>query len=129
GFPSLRKTDGLGTAGFDDTMVLDRSEPAIEPVKPVHPAEAWLPISGVVPEMATPRQPSGSFGRAVNIHLDKRVPLLPHAVDISVVEQYHRLRTKIQQQHAVKPIRSLMVASPGPGEGKTLTVMNLGLSF
>jgi protein-tyrosine kinase len=65
----------------------------------------------------------------MQVHLDRRTPLMPHTVDASVVEQYRKLRTKIQQQHAIKPIRSLLVASPGPGEGKTLTVMNLGLSF
>jgi capsular exopolysaccharide synthesis family protein len=45
------------------------------------------------------------------------------------VEQYRRLRTKIQQQHAVRPIRSLLVASPGPAEGKTVTALNVAFSF
>ena len=33
------------------------------------------------------------------------------------------------QQHAVKPFRSLLVTSPNPGEGKSVTALNLGLSF
>jgi capsular exopolysaccharide synthesis family protein len=45
------------------------------------------------------------------------------------LEQYRRLRTKLQQQHEIQPIRSLLVASPGPGEGKTVTIMNMALSF
>lgn len=55
--------------------------------------------------------------------------LISNAVDPLVLEQYRRLRTKIIQQHAIKPFRSLIVTSPNPGEGKSVTVLNLALSF
>lgn len=63
------------------------------------------------------------------ISFDPNARLITQAVDAAVVEHYRRLRTKILQQHAVKPFKSLLVASPSPQEGKTLTVLNLGLSF
>lgn len=73
--------------------------------------------------------PEGFFGSHADITLDQTARLIPHAVDHSVVEHYRRLRTKIMQQHASKPFRSLLVTSPNPGEGKSVTVLNLGLSF
>ncbi len=45
------------------------------------------------------------------------------------MEHYRRLRTKIIQEQEKKPFRTLMVTSPGPQDGKTVTVLNLGLSF
>jgi capsular exopolysaccharide synthesis family protein len=49
-------------------------------------------------------------------------------VDQAIVEHYRRLRTKLIQQQSAKPFRSLMVTSASPQEGKTVTVLNLGLS-
>jgi capsular exopolysaccharide synthesis family protein len=61
--------------------------------------------------------------------LDPNARLIPFAIDSGVVEHYRRLRTKILQQQEIKPFRTLVVTSAGPQEGKTVTVMNLGLSF
>lgn len=61
--------------------------------------------------------------------LDRNARLIPFAIDSGVVEHYRRLRTKILQQQDVKPFRTLVVTSAGPQEGKTVTVMNLALSF
>lgn len=69
------------------------------------------------------------FDKTVTVQLDKKSALITNTMDGSIVEHYRRLRTKIQQQHATKPIRSLLVASPGSGDGKTVTVMNLALSY
>jgi capsular exopolysaccharide synthesis family protein len=61
--------------------------------------------------------------------LDRNARLIPFAMDAGVVEHYRRLRTKILQQQEVKPFRTLVVTSAGPQEGKTVTVLNLALSF
>ena len=74
-------------------------------------------------------EPGGFRETTIDTKLDRKIPLIPHTLDNSVVEQYRRLRTKIQQQHAKQPIHSLLVASPGQGEGKTVTTFNLALSF
>ncbi len=46
-----------------------------------------------------------------------------------VSESYRRLRTNIQFARLDKPIKSLVVSSPGPSEGKTTTVANLAITL
>jgi capsular exopolysaccharide synthesis family protein len=133
--PSSGHTDTAGTSGLD-FPVLDAAEiiasPAVE--RPAdEPPDPELPRLDMSPEdlfdtFAAPQQ-NGFSGKTVRVLLDKKEPLIPHTSDRAIVERYRRLRTKIQQQSAVTPIKSLLVASPGPGEGKTVTAVNLALSF
>jgi non-specific protein-tyrosine kinase len=44
-----------------------------------------------------------------------------------IVESYRLLRTNIQYASLDKPLRTLMVTSPGPREGKTVTAANLAV--
>lgn len=46
-----------------------------------------------------------------------------------ITEQYRTIRTNIQFSAVDIPIRSLMVTSSGPGEGKSTTVSNLAVVF
>ena len=71
----------------------------------------------------------GSWGVSTNASFEERARLIPHAMDSAVVERYRRLRTKIVQIREKEPFRSLLVTSANPQEGKTVTVLNLGLSF
>src|SRR4029079_91087 len=71
----------------------------------------------------------GSFATSIETAMDPRAHLIPHAVSAVIAEHYRRLRSKILQQQAEKPFRSLVVTSACPQEGKTVTVLNLGLSF
>jgi capsular exopolysaccharide synthesis family protein len=88
------------------------------------PQEALFDLlSGVQPPPSRPPTPK------VQIAFDPRARLITNAADSVVTEYYRRLRTKILQQQATKPFRSLLVVSPSPQEGKTVTVLNLGLSF
>ena len=73
--------------------------------------------------------PSESLGNPALATLDKTARLIPNATDPIVVERYRMLRTKIMQEREKKPFRSLVIASPSPQEGKTVTVLNLALSF
>ena len=70
-----------------------------------------------------------SFGTAAKLTFDRHARVLPHAMNSVVVECYRRLRTKILQQHAIRPFRSLLISSSAPQEGKTVTTLNLALSF
>jgi len=79
-----------------------------------------------------PNRPTAAqevVGEKTTIVLDERARLLPHSNDAIVLEHYRRLRTKILQQHEIKPFRTLIVVSAVPQEGKTVTTLNLGLSF
>jgi capsular exopolysaccharide synthesis family protein len=44
-------------------------------------------------------------------------------------EQYRVLRTNIVKLSQTQALKVILVTSPGPGDGKTLTTMNLALSF
>lgn len=68
-------------------------------------------------------------GISAKIALDKKARLIPHTADVRVVERYRMLRTKILQEREKKFFRSLVIASASPQEGKTVTVLNLALSF
>src|ERR1700722_13513750 len=68
-------------------------------------------------------------GPSGKILLDKTARLIPHTTDPIIVERYRMLRTKILQEREKKFFRSLVVTSAGPQEGKTVTVLNLALSF
>jgi protein-tyrosine kinase len=69
------------------------------------------------------------FGKEAKAGLDQSARLIPYAANPTLVDHYRRLRTKILQQRDVKPFRSLVVTSASPQEGKSLTVLNLALSF
>lgn len=63
------------------------------------------------------------------ISLSDKARLIPNAAEPAIADHYRRLRTKIMQQREQKPFRSLVVTSANPREGKTVTVLNLALSF
>jgi non-specific protein-tyrosine kinase len=50
-----------------------------------------------------------------------RHPLSP------IVEAFRVLRTNLQYSALDKPLRTMMITSPSPGEGKSLTLANLGV--
>jgi polysaccharide biosynthesis transport protein len=82
------------------------------------------------PPNAEPSAADGSpFGNTVVAAVSARARLLPSATDPMLVEHYRRLRTKILQQRETRPLRTLMVTSASPQEGKTVTTLNLALSF
>jgi protein-tyrosine kinase len=90
--------------------------------------EAW-PLSEAEPLLHTNGSADSSLGIPTQIAIDGKTPLLSRALEPYVLEYYRRLRTKIIQHQAVKPFRSLIVTSPNPQEGKTVTTLNLGLIF
>lgn len=46
-----------------------------------------------------------------------------------ISERYRGLRTNIQFANIDTPLRSILIGSAGPGEGKTTTAVNLAISF
>src|SRR5437879_4620247 len=121
--------NALGITPTDSPEVRSDPDICIETM----PAELEGELMVVVPEetllqrVDTP--PGGSAGTAIKVALDPKARLIPHAVDSAAAESYRKLRTKLIQQQSEKGFRSLLVTSAGPEEGKTVTVLNLGLSF
>jgi capsular exopolysaccharide synthesis family protein len=107
-------------AGFVD----DRVDGGME-----QPAPKPQPLSREVAAETAAFTQRSLFRIIPKAKLDHHARVLPNAVDQAVVERYRRLRTKLMQEQATKPFRSLMVTSASPQEGKTVTVLNLGLSF
>ncbi len=99
-----------------------------EPV-PMQPAETQALPFQEEPGGREPDAPQKGMGVGVHVSLDRKARIIPHAADSTVVEHYRKLRTKLLQEHETRPFRLLMVGSPNPQEGKTLTTFNLALSF
>ncbi|MDZ7267803.1 MAG: polysaccharide biosynthesis tyrosine autokinase [candidate division KSB1 bacterium] len=58
----------------------------------------------------------------------KAARLISHfAPQSPIAEAYRTLRTGIQYTHFGSPLRTLLVTSPGPGDGKSTTVANLAI--
>jgi capsular exopolysaccharide synthesis family protein len=75
------------------------------------------------------RPHNANLGTSAVIDIERQARVMPNIADPVVVEHYRRLRTKLMQQHAVKSFRTLLVTSANPQEGKTVTTLNLALSF
>jgi len=111
--PILNHVDALEAIAIADALA-GEADSTSEDDKQVLPA-------------AEPR--SGSLGIPTTVLMDRAAPLIPHAVDKAVVEYYRRLRAKIMQEQERKPFCSLVVTSPAPQDGKSVTALNLALSF
>ncbi len=76
------------------------------------------PVLGLIPH--EPRLTAGTNG-------GRRPVLAPTALspDDPTVEAYRSLRTNVTFVSAERPVQLLAVTSPGPGEGKSTTVVNL----
>lgn len=59
----------------------------------------------------------------------ERSRILSQIKDQHVQDAYNLLRTQILQKTANKSLNTIMITSPKPGEGKTTTAINLGLSI
>ncbi|MFQ6614960.1 MAG: polysaccharide biosynthesis tyrosine autokinase, partial [Fidelibacterota bacterium] len=66
------------------------------------------------------RQEVARLQRRLITHEDPKSP---------VSEAYRSLRTSIIYSSSGEPIKSILVSSPGPGEGKTTTIANLAITY
>ena len=106
---------GIGLVVFLE--YLDTSIKTIEDVE----RDINLAVLGSIPII---REKSKLKGEAspISSHLATNLPLKSHAM-----EAYRSLRTNIQFTDPDKPLDTILFTSAGPGEGKTLTVSNLGI--
>jgi capsular exopolysaccharide synthesis family protein len=121
--PVLEKVNGAGVSAPPDPQP---TAPTAEVPRAAQPD--FAPPESLFDAFA-PRRRGFSGSKRVQITLSPVEALIPNATSVAVVERYRRLRSKLQQEHGTTPIRSLLIASPGPGEGKTITTLNLAYSF
>ncbi len=67
--------------------------------------------------------------RADHVREARRSRAVLGALESGVSEEFRSLRARIQSIRREREIRSIVVTSAAPGEGKTTTAMNLALSF
>jgi capsular exopolysaccharide synthesis family protein len=86
-----------------------------------HAASHGATITQQAPTLTPARLVSGA-------HLDARL-ITAASTDTGIAEQYRALRTRILHADPMTPVNVVLITSPGRGEGKTLTVGNLGLAM
>lgn len=96
-----------------------------------HLERKGLTILGIVPDihsgsvpikkqLSSPSKGGNDFRRRLITYEDPKSP---------ISESYRSLRTNISYASADKKIRSLLVSSPQPGDGKSTTTANLAIAF
>lgn len=99
-----------------------------------------LPVLGTIPQIRTGTRSTGTYaGNVFGIgdgsgngedaaRMSEKI-ITHFAPKDPISEAYRSLRTNIQFARLDKPIRSMLVSSAGPKEGKSLTVINLATTF
>lgn len=107
---------GVGLA-----VLLDRLDDSVR--SPTELSETYaLPVLGLIPAISSTELPAGDatgLSRIVT-HADPRSP---------VAEAYRSLRTNLAFARMQRGLRSLLLTSPGPADGKSTTVANLAITF
>jgi non-specific protein-tyrosine kinase len=117
---ALDKAQKMREEIFQPPAVDSASKPArtVAAPVPVRPAGEWKPPV---------------YNQSIHIKLDEPTLVRNRCVciqrDANEVEHFKVLRTKIQMLTKLKGINSLMVTSVGESEGKTLTCINLAMTF
>jgi polysaccharide biosynthesis transport protein len=116
---------GLGYAFLRE--YLDNTVKAVE-----HLERKGLTVLGIIPDLSQqninggdkskmmPSKGGTDFQRRLITYEDPKSP---------ISESYRTLRTNITYASADKVIKSLIISSPQPGEGKSTTVANLAIAF
>jgi capsular exopolysaccharide synthesis family protein len=81
-------------------------------------------VKEVIPEPPMERGRTASLARG-----ESPVAIAGETHSAAAVESYRALRTRLMNRQAVKAFKSIMITSAVPGEGKTLTALNLALCY
>ncbi len=111
-----------------------RQERGEAPPPGVSPAGAAMPGAGPARRSAAAAEPlSVTYTQTRAFQPDngvlRRNRVLAGTDDPSVLAAYKMLRTQVLQRMKEKGWKALAITSPGPGEGKTLTAVNLAISL
>jgi capsular exopolysaccharide synthesis family protein len=117
---------GVGLAGVRE--YLDNTVKTVEDIEKVHQQ-----VLGIIPALA--EDGNGKTKRVTSIPWQREVQTIKRTIITKedpkspVSEAYRSLRTSILYSSPDKPIKSMIISSPGPGEGKTTTTSNLAITF
>lgn len=117
---------GLGVGITFVREYLDTSLKTIEEVERI-----GFPVLGSIPQII-PNKLNGHKGHRRGGEEVSRIEsrLITHLAPKSPIsEAYRTLRTNIQYSHVDRPIKTVLVTSSGPGEGKSTSVTNLAITF
>jgi non-specific protein-tyrosine kinase len=122
-------------------QALDKAQKMRDEISPPPPTTAGAPIPHILPPPVPsfePGRPVGDwqapvYSQSIQHKLDEATLLRNRCVcfqpDAKEVEHFKILRTKIQMLTKLKGQNTLMVTSTNESEGKTLTSINLAMTF
>jgi protein-tyrosine kinase len=127
---TVRRTQP-GTAVVEPPAPPINRAPAIDPPfvpRPASPVSLSSPATGgavaVGAAVVTAQAPARTV--EATLHPALVAAIHPHS---TAAEQYRALRTRIVQHEGDSPLRTLMITSPGEGDGKSVTAANLALTM
>ena len=107
---------------IDGTSALDRA-PFIAAKESSMPVA--VPVATMMPAVAPAVTTEGRTAAAI-LHPALVSAIAPHS---AVAEQYRAIRARLTQHEDHTALRTVMVTSPGTGEGKSITAGNLALTM
>ena len=124
GATSVAERPSAPTAAGGDGFALDaypqEQIPAVAPA----PAPVARPVAPVPGERGESRRVATQAGEP-----DLRARLVTGDMDAVTLEQDRRLAAVLHDAHAERGLKTVMITSTLPGEGKTLTITNLALTL
>lgn len=128
----LAKAERDGTRRTSPSPFTQAAEPmpAAAPLAPTAGANA-LDTASFMPALAPPAAQADAATpelrtASASLHPALVSALEPHS---PIAEQYRAIRTRISSRDEHLPLRSLMITSPGAGDGKSVTAANLALTM
>ncbi len=130
---------GLGLGSLA-AFLIEKTDNSIKGVSEIE--RKGVTVLGIIPDLSktaakrnknnnekTKKTPAGQKG-TITVSSDiKRRIITKEDPRSPIAEAYRSLRTSITYASVDKPIKTIIVTSPGPGEGKTTTITNLAITF
>jgi protein-tyrosine kinase len=117
----LAKAERDGTAGRPHATAVAAPVPGAAPATSIDGTSALDPA--FIPSIG---EIAAARSAVPTLHPALVAAIAPHS---TVAEQYRAIRSRLAQREDAMPLRSLLVTSPAPGDGKSLTASNLALTM
>lgn len=117
----LDKAERDGTAGRMPSTVVAAPAPQASPAPSIDGTSAL--DSSFMPALAVATETRAAVP---TLHPALVAAIAPHS---TVAEQYRAIRSRLAQREETMPLRSMLVTSPGAGDGKSVTAANIALTM